>query len=209
MIDNNRPDVPPPQQNLQAATDEAVRALRGQSAEQLAWLGATAIEDAWRLPVLGAELDVDIASGTVRTREGVDVTPKWRILALHYLGVTVRPVELEPTVTFADLPAGRVYAGIYGQRVIGRLCGTAGRDLATLGPAMESLGARPAAGGDAAFDIHIFPRVPVRLIWYAADDEFPPSATLLLSANIEQFLCAEDIVVMSESLVARLSGRPF
>jgi len=118
-------------------------------------------------------------------------------------------VEIAPTVTFADLPAGRVYAGIYGQRVNARLCATAGRDLATLRPAMESIGARPANGGDAAFDIPVFPRVPVRLIWHAADDEFPPSATLLLPANIEQFLCAEDIVVMSESLVARLSGRPF
>jgi len=59
MMDKNRSDVPPAQHNLQAATDEAVRALRGLSTEQLVWLGAapglgaTSIEDAWRLPVLG------------------------------------------------------------------------------------------------------------------------------------------------------------
>ena len=69
--------------------------------------------------------------------------------------------------------------------------------------------ALPAAGGDAAFDFDMFPRVCVRLIWHAADEEFPPSATLLLPANIDAFFCIEDIVVLSERLVARLGGRGF
>ena len=55
----------------------------------------------------------------------------------------------------------------------------------------------------------MFPRVIHRLIWHAADDEFPPSATILLPSNIEEFFCSEDIVVLSESLVARLAGKPF
>ena len=53
------------------------------------------------------------------------------------------------------------------------------------------------------------PRVSLRLIWHAADEEFPPSATLLLPANIEEYFCSEDIVVLSECLVARLGGRPY
>jgi hypothetical protein len=46
-------------------------------------------------------------------------------------------------------------------------------------------------------------------VWHAPDDEFPASATLLLPPNIEDYFCSEDIVVLSESLVARLSGRGF
>ena len=64
-------------------------------------------------------------------------------------------------------------------------------------------------GGDTAFDFDIFPRLCVRVIWHAADEEFPPSATLLLPANIESYFCIEDIVVLSESLVSRLGGRAF
>ena len=93
--------------------------------------------------------------------------------------------------------------------MIARLCATAGRDAQRLTAAAESLGGKAAAGGDAAFDFWVFPRILLRLIWHAPDDEFPPSATLLLPANVESYFCSEDIVVLSESLVARLGGRPF
>ncbi len=204
-----KPQVPPPQHNLQDATDKAVGALAGQSAEQMVWLGAAQAGDTWRLRVLDELLDIDTAGGRALTSAGEPVRPAWRLLVLHYLAVDVRPDDGAPEITFADLPAARTYASIYHQRVNGRLCATAGRDLVTLRDRADAIGARPADGGDAAFDIDVFPRVATRLIWYAADDEFPPSATLLLPANIERFFCVEDIVVMSESIVSRLSGERF
>ena len=84
-----------------------------------------------------------------------------------------------------------------------------GVDVRLLGGGQHDLAILLVDGGDAAFDIDVFPRVATRLIWYAADDEFPPSATLLLPDNIESFLNIEDVVVMSESLVSRLSGRDY
>ena len=93
--------------------------------------------------------------------------------------------------------------------MIARLCATAGRDAATLSAAAESLGGRRAEDGDLAFDFAPFPRVSMRLIWHAPDEEFPPSATLLMPENIESYFCSEDIVVLSEQLVSRLCGRSF
>jgi len=73
------------------------------------------------------------------------------------------------------------------------------RWLATKAPA----GAHPVH----AFHVFdVFPRLTLRLVWHAPDEEFPPSATLLLPDNIEAFFVAEDIVVLSECLVARLGG---
>jgi hypothetical protein len=91
------------------------------------------------------------------------------------------------------------------------LCATVGRDAEGLWAAAGALGGRAAAcaAGDAAFDFCVFPRVLARLVWHAPDEEFSPSATLLLPANIESYFCAEDIVVLSESLVARLGGKAF
>jgi len=201
--------VPPPQQNLQTVTALAVEALRGQSADQLAWLGARRAGKMWRLDVLNDSLDVDISSGAVRTSEGREARAVWRILTLHYLTVTSRPESRAPEVTFADLPAGRAYAGVYHSRVIARLCATVGRDLASLSAAAAAAGARAVEAGDAAFEMNLFPRIAVRLIWHAGDEEFGPSATLLLPANIESFLEIEDVVVLSESLVSRMSGRGY
>lgn len=201
--------VPPPQHNLQDATDKAVASLADQSPEQMAWLGAQESEGRWRLEVMGNVLDVDPVTGSVRDASGEEVDRWWRILVLHYLDIRSRVSSSQPSITFADLPAARAYAKVYQGRVIGRLCATAGRDLATLRAAAESLGCRQAEGGDAAFDADIFPHITIRLIWHAADEEFPPAATLLLPDSIGAMLCIEDIVVLSECFVSRLSGRPF
>ncbi len=201
--------VPPPQHNLQIAVEKAVKKLADQSAEQLEWLGATPQGEHWRLVVLDEPMQIDLSSGGVVTSSGREVSPKWRILVLHYLHVKDRPPQRPCEVTFADLPSGRVYASVYANRVNRRLCATSGRDLETFRAAAESLGAERVCGGDAAYEFSVFPRLAVRIIWHGPDDEFPPSATVLLGDNVESYLCTEDIVVMSEALVSRLSGRPF
>lgn len=187
----------------------AFTALAHQADEQLRWLGAEPRDGAWRVPVLDDAIEVDLSKSRVSTSDGREVGDAWRILALHYLLVTSRPERREPEITFDDLPTARSYAGVYHGRVIARLCATAGRDGESLRAAAKTLGGHPADGGDAAFDFDVFPRVLVRLIWHAPDDEFPPSATLLLPANISDYFCSEDTVVLTECLVARLGGRPF
>ena len=193
----------------QDATDLAVEALGDQTPEQLAWLGATPAGERWRLPMMGDLLEVDCAAGHAFTNGGDEVSPVGRLLALHYLAIRERPETRPPSIVFADLPGGRTYDKVYQDRVIGRLCWTAGRDRATLEAAVQAIGGTPAEGGDAAFDFAVFPRVTIRLIWHAPDEEFPSSATILLPENIERFFCVEDIVVVSECVVARLGGRSF
>lgn len=204
-----RPAVPVPQKNLQRATELAFEALGSQTEEQLLWLGAERLADAWRLPVLNDAFDVDLSARSVTTSSGRPVGPHWRILALHYLAIGSRPESRLPEITFADLATARSYAGVYHGRTVARLCATVGRQAKTLHAAAVSLGGHTVPGGDAAFQFDVFPRLSMRLIWHAPDEEFPPSATLLLPANIEAYFCAEDVVVLSERLVSRLCGRPF
>ena len=206
---SGRPLGVPPQENLKVATERGFEALARQEQDQFLWLGAEPTSDGWRLPVLEDALVVDLSSRRVTTSAGVDVRPPWRILVLHYLAVDSQPERRPPEITFADLATARSYAGVYQGRVIARLCATAGRDAERLSAAAESLGGKPAEGGDTAFDFDVFPRITLRLIWHAPDEEFPPSATLLLPATVESYFCSEDIVGLSESLVARLGGRPF
>lgn len=205
-----RPFGPPPtQENLARATALGFDALARQAGGQFRWLGAEPAGNGWRLPVLEEVLEVDLAARRISTSSGEPVGPPWRILVLHYLAIQAQPEELEPGVTFADLPTARSYAGVYQGRVIARLCHTAGRSEEKLRAGAEKLGGQPAEGGDLSYDFRPFPRLRLRLVWHAPDDEFPASATLLLPPNIEDYFCSEDIVVLSETLVARLSGRGF
>ncbi len=199
----------PEQHNLQTATDNAMESLRSQSDEQLGWLGARVEGSRLRLKVLEAELSVDMETGRIATDADAEVCAQWRILVLHYLCITAKPEQLPPEVTFADLSGARSYAGIYNQRVIGRLCATAGRNEQALRTGADALDAQSHNAGDVGFDLKPFPLVTARIIWHAPDEEFGSSATMLFPRNIESFFCSEDIIVLSEQMVSRLSGRPF
>lgn len=205
----DRPGVPPKQHNLQRAVDAAVEALTDVSPDQLAFLGVQRAGPAWNVPVLDDTFCLDLAARDFRTLSGLALSPTWQVVALHYLAVATRPAPCTPEVTFGDLPGGLAYATVYRQRVNGRLCATAGRDAATLRTAAITLRGTAVALGDLGFEFLVFPRLPIRLVWHAGDDEFGPSATLLLPRTIEAFFCIEDIVVLSERLVSRLSGQPY
>lgn len=213
--------VPPPQRNYEEAAAKALAAVRKQPAEQLEWLGAIRAADTWALTVLDQLLNVELDGGAVCDSTGRAVGPWWRVLTLHYLAVPGRPESQAPALTFADLPGGRAYGSVYQQRVIERLCRTVGRDAEALRRAGEALGAQvlratatgvaaPQAppAGEVVMEFRAYPRIRLQLLWYAGQEDLAPSATLLLPANIEEFLCLEDIVVLSERVVSRLAGKP-
>jgi hypothetical protein len=201
--------VPAPQHAMRTVLQKAVEALDGQSAPQLQWLGARPSGPSWRLPVMDGHFLVAPVTGEVFLPDGSAVRPAWQILALHYLAVRARPAQLPAEVSFANFPSARTYASVYEQRVNRRICAGAGKDAAAMEAAATAVGARRVCGGDMSFEIHVFPRVPIRIVWYGGDEDFPSSCTLLLPDNTEAFFCTEDIVVLSESLAARWGGQPF
>ncbi len=55
------------------------------------------------------------------------------------------------------------------------------------------------------FRFDVLPRVPLRVIWHAADEDFPPNAVFLFQTNVVHLLPPEDIVVLSELVVGEMS----
>ena len=54
--------------------------------------------------------------------------------------------------------------------------------------ACEALGGTASPGGDICYDLELFPDLPVRLRFWHADEDFPPSLDLLWDRNTLQFL---------------------
>ena len=54
--------------------------------------------------------------------------------------------------------------------------------------ACEAFGGTAAPGGDFCYDLDLFPDLPVRLRFWHADEDFPPSLDLLWDRNTLQFL---------------------
>ncbi len=206
MTPPDRPSLPK-QDNLNIAVSRGLAALRGQSDEQLAWLGANRDDQGRiRVPVLGEPMSVDFEAGGLIFENGDPVDMRWQVLVVHYLAA---PDPVEPSgaeMVFADIPETRGYQGVYEGRVIKRLCFTVGRTADILDRAARAIGGEPCADeGDLAFRFQVLPRISLRVVWYAGDEDFPPNAVFLFQSNVVHLLPPEDIIVLSELVVGRMA----
>jgi len=205
----NPPFRPPlPQQdNLIVAVSRGLAVLRTQRDECLDWLGADRDERGRiRVRVLGQPMSVDDEAVGLVFEDGTPVEMRWQVLVIHYLSAAV-PVELtDQEIVFADIPDTRGYQDVYENRVIKRLCRTAGRTAEAFERAAQAIGGCRCPGeGDLAFRFDVLPRVSLRIVWFAGDEDFPPNAVFLFPSHVVHLLPAEDIVVLSELVVGRLA----
>ncbi len=109
-------------------------------------------------------------------------------------------------VTYGEIPGGMTYAGVFRRRVILPFLSAFGEDLEGFKKSAEQLNGTPALLGDAAFTFQIFPKVPVTVVLWEGDEEFPASGKMLFDASIDHYLPLEDVVVMGEMIISRLKA---
>ncbi len=98
-------------------------------------------------------------------------------------------------LTFRETPWGDVYIKPFTGRCLNRAAFTFGPRLPEFCAAMERLGAKKLAHGDAAYELDFLPGLALQCIVWAGDDEFPPNAQILFSDNFPAVFAAEDLVV--------------
>ena len=68
------------------------------------------------------------------------------------------------------------------------------------------MGGLPLRHGDAAYEFDFLANYRLRLIVWEGDEEFPPNAQLLYSANFAAGFAAEDRVVAGDLLITSLKS---
>ncbi len=129
-----------------------------------------------------------------------------QVLILHYL----MPVKIrQPSgnwVAYREIPGATFYFGAFFKRAIQPLIKVFGRNIEGMKKAALKLNGKAVEPGDAAFEFYLFPKVPLRLILWAGDDEFPPEANILFDETIGEILSPEDIAWLAGMLVYRLAA---
>lgn len=67
-----------------------------------------------------------------------------------------------------------------------------------------SLGAAEISGADVAFVYYVFPCIPVMILFWNGDDEFPSQVNFLFDKNATDFIHVESIVTITSRLEARI-----
>ena len=127
-----------------------------------------------------------------------------QVLLLRLLLLGKPAPETEDFKSFSELPWGEVYQKPFSGRILNRAAFTFGTRLDDFRRAAEKLGGKPISEGDAAYEFRFTENYRLRLILWEADDEFPPSAQLLYSANFPLGFSADDRVIAAETLLNSL-----
>jgi hypothetical protein len=133
-----------------------------------------------------------------------EVPLKDKILLLHYLALAKgTPIANKP-IAFKELPEGAVYFPTFSKRSIEPITKYFGQEPQRLLEAAERLGGHKVDYGDVAVAINAFSHVPVTIVLWRGDAEFPPRGNILFDATITDYLSTEDIIVLCENITWKL-----
>ncbi|MCD7832377.1 MAG: DUF3786 domain-containing protein, partial [Lachnospiraceae bacterium] len=107
-------------------------------------------------------------------------------------------------LTYREVPWGEVYYRQFSGRCLARLAYSYGNRLEAFCTAMEKLGAKKIAAGDAGYEIEVFDGYWIRFQLWGGDEEFPPSAQILFSDNYAAAFHAEDLVVACDVIIGAM-----
>jgi len=127
-----------------------------------------------------------------------------QILILHYMLASGAYPLTGQWVAYREIPGASFYFSAFVKRAIDPLKNVFGGNLAGLSDAAARLNGRAIEPGDVGFEFDILPNVPMQMILYAADEEFPAEANILFDRTIGEILSPEDTAWLAGMLVYRL-----
>jgi len=131
--------------------------------------------------------------------------PLWlQVLVLHHLNTSDGSNPTGELVAFRNLPGGQVYHPNFEKRVSQRLAREFGGEPGRLVEAARRLGGAQVHIGDAGAVVNAFPRVPLTMVVWKGDEEFPASGSVLLDSTVLGHLPVEDVVVIAQEAVSYL-----
>ncbi len=144
----------------------------------------------------------DVTLSLVDSQEEIPIRDK--ILILHYLTQAKGTPLANEVIAYKQLPEGSHYFPTFYKRAIKPLTDHFGKQPQLLIDTAGKLGGYQADYGDGAVTINAFKLVPVTLVLWQGDEEFPPTGNILFDATISDYLPTEDINVLCEIIAWKL-----
>jgi len=136
-----------------------------------------------------------------------EVSLQEQVLILHYLNSPAGSRVVGEWIAYQEVPDGKFYLDAFYKRAKNPMVQAFGeKPELLLNLAAEAYGARPSDQGDVSVVVQAFPKVPVALIIWRGDDEFPPEGNILFDRSISGLLSAEDMAWLAGMIIYPLMG---
>ena len=163
-------------------------------------------ENTFQIPFLDriylvSYLQFDFSDQTENEKE---IPLQEQVLILHYMLAPAMPAPTNLWIAYREIPGAAFYFGAFVKRAVDPLKKVFGDNLAGFTRAAQKLHPQEIDNGDVGFEFRVLPGVPLQLILWAADDEFPAEANILFDKNIGRVLSPEDVAWLACMVVYRL-----
>ena len=148
-----------------------------------------------RFPELEFEDEAD-------SQKGVPIQEQ--ILILHYMLSPAPSPLTDNWISYREISGASFYYSAFVKRAIDPLKKVFGQNADGFLRAGKILEGQTIDAGDVGYEFRLFPNIPVRLILWSGDDEFPAEASIVFNENIGRILSPEDIAWLAGMLVYRL-----
>lgn len=195
-------------ESLSPVLEELRNALRRRHPQQLADRAGICWQEGaseFHIPHLDQSYCVSWPELTAREAESNRLCdPELQALLLYYVERARGQLPEERWVTFRDLPDGVFYHRAFQGYTGDPLAVAIDNDLERLRRAAIALGGYPLTVGDMAFRFLGLPRVPLALVYWLGDDEFPPEAQVLFDPVAGDYLPIDGSAALGRRLVRRI-----
>lgn len=153
----------------------------------------------------------DIKNGEVYEKStGIRCDPFTGILILHYLTYAQDITPSGQWITLKEIPyGGAIFYPAFKKEVLDALVNTFQYDLAAFDRAAAALNGKKLSMGDSGAVFATFPKIPLAVVMWQADEELSGSANFLFDSTIEYFSPMETIIGFGYYLGHKLVGSPF
>lgn len=107
-------------------------------------------------------------------------------------------------IAFNQIPGGMFYAQAFQGYSGDELAKVYVNDADAFIDANEKLGGRREFFGNVAYSYQVLPRVPIMVVCWLGDEDFPPSYRMLFDANAHHHLVTDAYAILGSNLTRRL-----
>jgi hypothetical protein len=107
-------------------------------------------------------------------------------------------------ISFTELPDGRFYTQAFQGYSGNELTRSFHNNLDAFKTTAELLGGRPLSLGDASYVFQALPRIPILVVSWLGDEEFPSSFKILFDASAPHYLPTDAYAILGSNITRRL-----
>jgi len=187
---------------------EARRAVAAREIEEIARRsGALVVDGGLELMLLGHTYRLLWPELVLTFSDGNPCPEELTILVLDYCSLADGTEPTGGWIGFQELPNGafyrRAFQGYTGDQLVADLTA----DVEAFRRAAEQFRGEPIEMGDAAYAFRVLPHVPLAVVWWIGDDEFPANATVLFDRAASHYLPTDGLAILGRMLCRSLAKR--